>query len=61
LQDGSFEVLAVITLSLVFNEGSLLVDGSALFLASFFFLAGGAIWGGRILLVPVLRGASTQG
>ena len=51
LQNGPFQILAVVTLSLIFYEGGLFIYRSALFLTSFFFFAGGSVRGGGVLLL----------
>lgn len=62
LQDCTLKALAILTLSLVLNESSLLINGSSLLLACLFLFTGCTIRGRRVLLLfSILRRATTEG
>jgi Na+-transporting NADH:ubiquinone oxidoreductase subunit NqrD len=60
LHDGLFKAFSFLTLSFVLNECSLLIDCYSLLAASLFFFTGCTIWGGRMMLIAILRGATSQ-
>jgi hypothetical protein len=60
LHYGLFKAFSFLTLSFVLNECSLLIDCYPLLAASLFFFTGCAIWGGRMMLIAILRKTASQ-